>query len=286
MRGATGISSAHRRLTRFQSTPLMRGATRWARPTSTSPACFNPRPSCEGRLDPKAGEYARLRVSIHAPHARGDDELLDVVVRDVVSIHAPHARGDSTLMVPSSLTLSFNPRPSCEGRPRTLRCRRGRYSFQSTPLMRGATCVARADRGPRVVSIHAPHARGDPCATPTCPGRARFNPRPSCEGRPKTAYALDEALAFQSTPLMRGATCAPPRICKEGIVSIHAPHARGDKYDGDKTYTGEGFNPRPSCEGRLDDLLRQATDYMFQSTPLMRGATARCCETLNITYPI
>ena len=199
MRGATGISSAHRRLTRFQSTPLMRGATRWARPTSTSPACFNPRPSCEGRLDPKAGEYARLRVSIHAPHARGDDELLDVVVRDVVSIHAPHARGDSTLMVPSSLTLSFNPRPSCEGRPRTLRCRRGRYSFQSTPLMRGATCVARADRGPRVVSIHAPHARGDPCATPTCPGRARFNPRPSCEGRQLDVAKLSTSHTRYST---------------------------------------------------------------------------------------
>ena len=86
------------------------------------------------------------------------------------------------------------------------------------------------------VSIHAPHARGDRTWSRRLPIRGGFNPRPSCEGRP--------------------AGPCPARL-------------------------GASFNPRPSCEGRR---RRRATalptiypiEAMFQSTPLMRGATAVC----------
>ena len=57
----------------------------------------------------------------------------------------------------------------------------------------------------------------------------RFNPRPSCEGRPDSAVLV-------------------------GIL------------DG-------SFNPRPSCEGRLGGLGHINALEVFQSTPLMRGAT-------------
>ena len=33
------------------------------------------------------------------------------------------------------------------------------------------------------------------------------------------------------------------------------------------------FNPRPSYEGRLSDASKPTTAYLFQSTPLIRGAT-------------
>jgi len=85
-------------------------------------------------------------------------------------------------------------------------------------------------------------------------------------------------------------------------ISIHAPHARSDLrlrhlHDNPSIY----FNPRPSCEERHRNpftiykfilfqstpLMRGATTYFFptrirhdpfQSTPLMRGATCSICD--------
>ena len=192
-----------------------------------------------------------------------------------VSIHAPHARGDTAERRPRWNASCFNPRPSCEGRPRTTGWRRiprgfnprpsceGRrgswlmvvprlVKFQSTPLMRGAT-----------------HR-----AIPFSGNFYSFNPRPSCEGRqellrgqggvrvsihaPHARGDISSALSsrmllhlFQSTPLMRGATGKDGRGIYAIPVSIHAPHARGD----------------PDGHGEHRPRLR------FQSTPLMRGAT-------------
>ena len=151
--------------------------------------------------------------------------------------------------------VCFNPRPSCEGRRALLDGETITREFQSTPLMRGATSIVKCG----VVTAHC------------------FNPRPSCEGRRGSSsvvvsrflfqstplmrgatYALCLSFSrvrFQSTPLMRGATAFDFAVAQGTVVSIHAPHARGDMV-------------RP---------LRRASER-FQSTPLMRGATAcRIC---------
>ena len=116
--------------------------------------------------------------------------------------------------------------------------------------MRGATSYIMCIYGPIIVSIHAPHARGDQLARlswtsslsfnprPSCEGRRLyhaksdyfycFNPRPSCEGRPEWTSWLSSASLFQSTPLMRGATNELASGPLAVLVSIHAPHARGD----------------------------------------------------------
>ena len=57
------------------------------------------------------------------------------------------------------------------------------HRFQSTPLIRGATWVLSANYNAQIISIHAPHTRGDR----TSFTRATF-----------------------------------------GMISIHAPHTRGD----------------------------------------------------------
>ena len=80
------------------------------------------------------------------------------------------------------------------------------------------------------VSIHAPHARGDEKGTRSVGTPGGFNPRPSCEGRPDAHGEQIEAVRFQSTPLMRGATRKRPWRGGRGGVSIHAPHARGDHW--------------------------------------------------------
>ena len=187
-------------VSRFQFTPLMRGATTPPPPNSTYPR-FNSRPSCEGRQN-ALDRWMIFDVSIHAPHARGDDigfEMLNLkgfnsrpscegrrvrplpTTGAVVSIHAPHARGDTSEIIPDKTSR-----------------------FQFTPLMRGATSRSR---------------RPSPCG--------RFNSRPSCEGRRQTyrraccrpvsihaPHARGDILVFGWNLEMR--------------VSIHAPHARGD----------------------------------------------------------
>ena len=60
----------------------------------------------------------RCNVSIHAPHARGDEFIAAMHVYAIVSIHAPHARGDKITKTDAISGM-----------------------FQSTPLMRGATAI-------------------------------------------------------------------------------------------------------------------------------------------------
>ncbi len=143
--------------------------------TNTIDTCFNPRPSCEGR---------RLHLLVNLANC------------------------------------GFNPRPSCEGRLKRPHANRRLSLFQSTPLMRGATSVGRA-----------------PPTLSRC-----FNPRPSCEGRP------------------------------HGYIHLRVVVPR--------------FNPRPSCEGRLTATANLVFPYLFQSTPLMRGATAIYCTAINSNHNI
>ena len=81
------------------------------------------------------------------------------------------------------------------------------------------------------------HYRFNP--RPSCEGRpdsavlvgildGSFNPRPSCEGRLGGLGHINALEVFQSTPLMRGATIDVSGYFRYFEVSIHAPHARGD----------------------------------------------------------
>ncbi len=124
-----------------------------------------------------------------------------------------------------------------------------------------------------MISIHAPHTRGDlPSVT-----------------------QLTTRLIFQSTPLIRGATAAEPTFFIFVSISIHAPHTRGDHNASCATPTRRYFNPRPSYEGRLTRASEKRSSVhfnprpsyegrqpisdtpfqkdLFQSTPLIRGAT-------------
>ena len=77
----------------FQSTLLMRGATRQVKLMPRYPRHFNPRSSCEERRR-RFLVFVQLDISIHAPHARSDRELLLYERLCCISIHAPHARSD------------------------------------------------------------------------------------------------------------------------------------------------------------------------------------------------
>ena len=63
------------------------------------------------------------------------------------------------------------------------------------------------------ISIHAPHARSDRASCRSARRGRHFNPRSSCEERLMPSYSKFQTILFQSTLLMRGATCRLTRIC-------------------------------------------------------------------------
>ena len=171
------------------------------------------------------------RISIHAPHTRGDDfaQLFYVIGSQFQS--TPLIRGATCLCSASSLVLlhiSIHA-PHTRG---DLHWHRRITAFdiiQSTPLIRGAT-------GPSWLTSHwesdfnpRPSYEGRlPCSRRHRNDRWNFNPRPSYEGRPSAANTSSTMKEFQSTPLIRGATSIP-------VPSRQLP---------------SNFNPRPSYEGR------------------------------------
>ena len=101
-------------------------------------------------------------------------------------------------------------------------------TFQSTRLLRGATASRHKSTKTPQISIHAPLARRD--YTVRFAGRRvrHFNPRASCEARRATRCGGRASPPFQSTRLLRGATCRPDRLTTRRAISIHAPLARRD----------------------------------------------------------
>ena len=189
---------------RFQSAPLLRGATPHHRRFAVGQR-FQSAPLLRGATGHIVIRIRLVAVSIRAPLARGDGFVNGFSRLAQVSIRAPLARGDERRLIPFPLTGRFNPRPSCEGRPLGFAGLVREHMFQSAPLLRGATACQLAPSPPTKVSIRAPLARGDrDCREPS---------------RPR-------------------------------LVSIRAPLARGDDILAIRGAQASGFNPRPSCEGR------------------------------------
>ncbi len=79
-----------------------------------------------------------------------------------------------------------------------------------------------------------------------------FNPRPSYEER----------------------QCCQADIFNYKEISIHAPHTRSDREGRTRRPAYKNFNPRPSYEERQPTKKREREEFtIFQSTPLIRGAT-------------
>ena len=235
---------------KFQFTPVVRRATASQTTTNRRNECFNSRPSCDGRpaapeipasrtrfnsrpsCDGRPGlprpELHHLGVSIHARRATGD-------LRKVYKI-GPFARFQFTPVVrratwrssSSIMPFSFNSRPSCDGR------------------------LARTDVRTRRSSC--------------------FNSRPSCDGRHEPSACRVVAAVFQFTPVVRRATIwlsFPPsfRVFQFTPVVRRATPTAAEKRETAR------FNSRPSCDGRLEQMVKAAAAEQFQFTPVVRRAT-------------
>ena len=147
-------------------------------------------------------------------------------------------------------------------------------AFQSTLLMRGATTDDYARSRARKKFQSTLLMRGATSCQPVHPRPRDFNPRSSCEERPRHSRLDNTRKIFQSTLLMRGATVDGLREGQSRRISIHAPHARSDAchhaVDVREKISIHAPHARSDCH--FSPILRRIT--IFQSTLLMRGATA------------
>ena len=255
MRGATSSTHISTRSTSFQSTLLMRGATRL--PGGRQDACFyfNPRSSCEERRlrrPPAAPEtsYFNPRSSCEErPERRADHDTdgVDFNPRSsceerlkpcpfcghelTISIHAPHARSDWEGAIVMSKWYIFQSTLLMRGATRSRRRYRHCPAFQSTLLMRGAT-LRIVTRGVCMTFQSTLLMRGATrriCRQPSQHWQ-NFNPRSSCEERHVYLQCRQRVDNFN-----------PRSSCEE------RPYSNSDRDMGNCN-----FNPRSSCEERPD----------------------------------
>ena len=166
----------------------MRGATRPSGTALPKTMNFNPRSSCEEQRDSLDAVIAKLKISIHAPHARSDKAEDDGVLEQRNFNPRSSCEERRNTSRPSATSSNFNPRSSCEERHWTNGASCGSQSaFQSTLLMRGATSSVR-----------------------TRPSSALlFQSTLLMRGATLMAYRSNRLTKFQSTLLMRRATSYP-----------------------------------------------------------------------------
>ena len=193
---------------------------------------FNPRSSCEERQAEHDGVKIRHdRISIHAPHARSDGSSSEPYLPASISIHAPHARSDAVEMVMGRLSKQFQSTLLMRGATELLRKYRvltdisihapharsdlmlSSKSSNARHFNPRSSCEERrGERGKpsrhHRISIHAPHARSDEQGT----GKTRTTlisihaPHARSDVTDDWTY-YGKYGKFQSTLLMRGATC-------------------------------------------------------------------------------
>ena len=257
---------------KFQSTLLMRGATRPTAPPRSRKGHFNPRSSCEERrtfslcysiykdFNPRSSCEERQfcqnfllikRIFQSTLLMRGATlQSARAPLSASISIHAPHARSDTTdLCSARALFISIHAPHARSDYTSVAGNSYGSISIHAPH--------ARSDTGKSItsychiqISIHAPHARSDELQRQQQNVIQEFQSTLLMRGATRQ---LDQALdneEFQSTLLMRGAT---PRLWQQK----RPPN----------------FNPRSSCEERPGGITSDVVVYTFQSTLLMRGAT-------------
>ena len=147
----------------------------------------------------------------------------------------------------------FNPRPPRGGRPGA--------AFHSLDYIE--------------ISIHAPREGGDAPTTIWSSPSRYINPRPPRGGRPGITSIGQYAFRFQSTPPARGATWLG-RLVGTPLAYFNPRPPRGGRLI---VFVTVLLLPRISIhaprEGGDASLIAQVSvDYLFQSTPPARGATA------------
>ena len=101
----------------------------------------------------------------------------------------------------------------------------------------------------------------------------QFQSTPLMRGETRLRAARQAWHVFQSTPLMRGETIHIIHLLSFTAISIHSPHARGDRVRGLNGLVVNISIHSPHVRGDSLPYRFVALPLAFQSTPLMRGET-------------
>ena len=212
---------------------------------------FNPLPSCEGRLGALDAEYNPIEFQ-STPLMRG--ETLSTLV-GIVS------------------ESNFNPLPSCEGRQVCQNSMLTPPIFQSTPLMRGESFMLTLPRLHNMAFQSTPLMRGETIYGSYRVAWNKFQSTPLMRGETQTRSGHPQSLEdFNPLPSCEGRRTQDHCFQRSQKISIHSPHARGDRSLGFKEIRNEHFNPLPSCEGRPTYTLGITAEYRISiHSPHARG---------------
>ena len=186
-------------------------------------------------------------------------------------------RGETFYSISFFHNRHFNPLPSCEGRRwQGLFLMRKINNFNPLPSCEGRLLSTRRFAELQKISIHSPHARGDPGrAVSTHPDEISIH-SPHARGDVWQS-GLNRSSEFQSTPLTRGETTQCSDLQFRRYISIHSPHARGD-FQGYTTRADINISIHsPHARGDLccaDDKRRVAISI---HSPHARGDQHRAC---------
>ena len=236
----------------FQSTRPLRGATTAGTMRSSTTSYFNPRAPCGARRSDCVIYQRFANISIHAPLAGRDQELIHRAVCLYISIHAPLAGRDTVRPLLTIHTQYFNPRAPCGARP----------SVPAKSFL------------PFVISIHAPLAGRD------CLASTEFNvhdlfqsTRPLRGATSASMPSLSSRAVFQSTRPLRGATFSGSASSRKALISIHAPLAGRDTRGRAAREQPHRFQSTRPLRGATAVLRVPYAFAGFQSTRPLRGAT-------------
>ena len=146
---------------RFQSTPLMRGATKQLDKMPYADV-FQSTPLMRGETFALSSNVSAMMISIHSPHARGDRPLAGRKGGRIFQ-STPLMRGETRSggRFPLLCACHFNPLPSCEGRQEKGEKECWIIYFNPLPSCEGRPFSGAIDLFPSSISIRSPHARGD-----------------------------------------------------------------------------------------------------------------------------
>ena len=248
--GRPGRTELRELLYTFQSTPLIRGETEFAK------ACIKP-------------EY----ISIHSPHTRGDG-YVNARARTLENFNPlPSYEGRQSqhqLLIENS---NFNPLPSYEGRPGIVFPLFFSSYFNPLPSYEGRRGSGLTYTLPSSISIHSPHTRGDGLRRCMRLPNCHFNPLPSYEGRLAVSDTVITKIDFNPLPSYEGRQEVILRHPTISRISIHSPHTRGDKTIFRIFLLQIISIHSPHTRGDLRAQAAHKVELLFQSTPLIRGET-------------
>ena len=185
-----------------------------------------------GATDEPGDDRGALQGFQSTPPVRGaTGYMVEIGKETIISIHAPRAGGDHKIFLwhHTEYTISIHA-------PRA-----GGDDFEFG-IPQGATGI----------SIHAPRAGGDILGTSKqVISRYISIHAPRAGGDATTAEELYNAMQFQSTPPVRGATNVK-KIAGSYFIFQSTPPVRGaTQGQGLRQRHHGNFNPRPPCGGRL-----------------------------------